>query len=312
MCNMGSMSNIMLPLSRWKFSYQLRRGLSTCGAKCFRFPLSLGMANLYPALGRMGWTGRGGCNKSVSCQKRKSQKKKTKKWTAKEKRPGLEYYWWLSLLTHGHFRIYEAFPSETHCKIYFRFIYAMERTDGHRPLIGVGKYNCVSHLMRAANNELGEGNNKYVCEKEKYRNKSWQSSQTNAHHNGHLDRQIDTRPERQAEIQTLGNTHRICTHKTNKILAQGHRQAQVKCETVEYINDNVLEKIDVESGEESARWAADRHLRHSTHQLERVFAYHLIWLIGCQELIISMIGYAEFFLLNIFGVCHLLLLKFSE
>lgn len=26
------------------------------------------------------------------------------------------------LLTHGHGTIYEAFPSETHCKIYFRFI----------------------------------------------------------------------------------------------------------------------------------------------------------------------------------------------
>lgn len=30
----------------------------------------------------------------------------------------------LSLLTHGQGTIYEAFPSETHCKIYFRFIYA--------------------------------------------------------------------------------------------------------------------------------------------------------------------------------------------
>lgn len=38
----------------------------------------------------------------------------------------------LSLLTHGHGTIYEAFPSETHCKIYFRFIYARNaRRNNH-------------------------------------------------------------------------------------------------------------------------------------------------------------------------------------
>jgi len=35
-------------------------------------------------------------------------------------------------------------------KIYFRFIYATSETDE----ICIGKYNCASHLMRAANNEL--------------------------------------------------------------------------------------------------------------------------------------------------------------
>jgi len=36
--------------------------------------------------------------------------------------------------------------------IYFRFIYA---TASETDEFGIGKYNCASHLMRAANNELG-------------------------------------------------------------------------------------------------------------------------------------------------------------
>jgi len=98
MCNMRRMSNIMLPLPRWKFSYQLRRALSTCGAKCFRLPLG----------------------KFVSCgrlqQIRVLSENEKNEWPKEESR-GVQYYWRLSsLLTHGRGTIYEAFPSETHCK----------------------------------------------------------------------------------------------------------------------------------------------------------------------------------------------------
>lgn len=49
----------------------------------------------------------------------------------------------LSLLTHGHGTIYEAFPSETHCKIYFRFIYARNaRRNNHTVAKGRGS-DCV-------------------------------------------------------------------------------------------------------------------------------------------------------------------------
>lgn len=65
----------------------------------------------------------------------------------------------LSLLTHGHGTIYEAFPSETHCKIYFRFIYARNaRRNNHTVATRRGSAcMCVpglvwvSHLLPPAN-----------------------------------------------------------------------------------------------------------------------------------------------------------------
>lgn len=177
-------------------------------------------------------------------------------------------------------------------KIYFRFIYATNETDE----ICIGKYNCASHLMRAANNELW----RFQAWK-KYKNKSWQSSQTNAHYNGHLDRQIDTRPKRQAEIQILGNTHGICTHKTNRILTQRHTRNlkwSVRCMN---ISMTTLWKR-LMWGASKKVWIGPKIDTRDTLQGAR-----LIWLIGCKKIFIKMADFKEHLILQ--NVLQFLLLS---
>lgn len=117
------------------------------------------------------------------------------------------------LLTHGHGTIYEAFPSETHCKIYFRFIYVGNAKHHNQPMREYTLYVCAWASvcvfvlviccplpMCVADNEL--------CERLTVTEKIWKTKKkekkclenteikrdkthkANARHNGHLDRQI--------------------------------------------------------------------------------------------------------------------------
>lgn len=102
---------------------------------------------------------------------------------------------WLSdcpPLTHGHGTICEAFPSETHCKIYFRFIYARNaRRNNHMRGIGMRRGRgsacacvpgcvCVpvrvwvSHLPPPANEAMRQTMNcaSYCKKKRNMKNKS--------------------------------------------------------------------------------------------------------------------------------------------